>query len=48
MSILNKYKQWPLRLILNRFNIMDVVVSDDTTSSSDMVDTINGKLSEDN
>lgn len=48
MSILNKYKQWPLRIVVNRSNIMDVVVSDDTTTNYDIVDTKNGKLLEDN
>lgn len=48
MSILNKYKQWPLRLVVNRSNIMDVVVSDDATIVYDVVDTNNGKLLEDN
>jgi hypothetical protein len=43
MSILNKYKQWPLRLIVNRSNIMDVVLSDDTTPS-EKVDIKNGEL----
>lgn len=48
MSILNKYKQWPLRLVVNRSNIMDVVVSDDATIVYDVVDANNGKLLEDN
>ena len=43
MSILNKYKQWPLRLIVNCSNIMDVVLSDDTTPS-EKVENENGKL----
>ena len=43
MSILNKYKQWPLRLIVNRSNIMDIVLSDDTTPS-EKVDNKNGEL----
>lgn len=46
MSILNKYKEWPLRLVINRSNIMDVVLSDDTTPS-EVVDTENGKFSDD-
>jgi hypothetical protein len=47
MSILNKYKQWPLRIVINRSNIMDIVVSDDTTTS---YKTINGcgELTKDN
>lgn len=47
MSILNKYKQWPLRLVVNRSNIMDIVVSDDTTPSG-VVERDGGKLSENN
>lgn len=47
MSILNKYKQDALRIIINRSNIIDVVVSDDTTTH-DIVNKKNGKLSEDN
>jgi hypothetical protein len=46
MSILNKYKEWPLRLVINRSNIMDVVLSDDTTPS-EVVDNENGKFSDD-
>ena len=36
MSILNKYKEWPLRMVVNRSNIMDVVLSDDTTPSEEV------------
>ena len=43
MSILNKYKQWPLRLVVNRSNIMDIVLCDDTTPS-EKVDNENGEL----
>lgn len=46
MSILNKYKEWPLRLVINRSNIMDVVLSDDTTPS-EVVDNENGKFNDD-
>lgn len=46
MSILNKYKEWPLRLVINRSNIMDVVLSDDTTPS-EVVDNEKGKFSDD-
>lgn len=44
MSILNKYKQYPLRIVINSSNIMDVVVSDDTTTNYDIVDIKHGKL----
>ena len=47
MSILNEYKQQALRLVVNRSNIMDVVVSDDTTINSETVNYANGRLSED-
>lgn len=48
MSILNKYKQWPLKIVINRSNVMDVVLSDDTSINFETVNYSNGKLSEDN
>lgn len=48
MSILNKYKNGQLKLVVNRSNIMDVVVSDDTTTISQTVDYDMGSLIKDN
>lgn len=48
MSILNKYKDCQLKLIVNRSNIMDIVVSDDVTTVSQTVDYGMGSLIKDN
>ena len=47
MSILNEYKQRALRLVVNRTNIMDVVVCDDATINYESVNYTNGRLSSD-
>ena len=54
MSILNKYKQHPLKLVLNRTNIMDIVISEDNTinnnaanSNENLVAYIDAQLVED-